>query len=109
MIQTTDSGVGETPVEAPTNVRVVQLSDLEFKRYFPPRFDNSVGREDNGFADIEFTVTAEGRTADIIVLDSTTMRDRGVRRAESAVQKWRFVPISEPARTGVRLRYQSQQ
>ena len=90
--------------------QVVPLSALEFKRYVQPRLvpTSATRRQEDGFIDIEFSVNQDGTTTDIEVMDTTTMTQRSITRAVNAVERWRFEPIPQPVRSGVRLRYQDE-
>ncbi|MEM7281625.1 MAG: TonB family protein, partial [Pseudomonadota bacterium] len=90
-----------------TDVQLVPLSALQFKRYVQPRLvpTSATRRQQEGFIDVQFTVNQDGTTSDIQVTE-TTMSRRSITRAVNAVERWRFEAIPQPVRSGVRLRYE---
>ncbi len=108
--QALESAISPGPAnqDSSDQLQVVPLSALEFARYVQPRLvpSSATRRQEDGFIDIEFTVNQDGTTADIQVMDTTTMTTRSITRAVNALERWRFEPIPQPVRSGVRLRYQ---
>jgi protein TonB len=68
---------------------------LEQIRYVPPRYPrNAQRRQQEGWVDVTFMVQANGRTADVGVLDSSPA-DLFDRAAIEAVEAWRYAPLSQ--------------
>jgi TonB family protein len=101
---------GPPPELAPPKIEEVLMSTLKFKRFVEPKFPRRARDEGvQGWVDVRFLVTAEGRTAEIEVLDSQpggTFDEAAV----AAVERWRFKQRridgeAVPSRTGIRLRF----
>jgi TonB family protein len=101
---------GPPPELAPPKIEEVLMSTLKFKRFVEPEFPRRARDEGvQGWVDVRFLVTAEGKTAEIEVLDSQpggTFDEAAV----AAVERWRFKQRrvdgeAVPSRTGIRLRF----
>ncbi len=93
-----DRVAGELATElAAAEIRVVgatvlPASELELVSAVPPVYPrNAMRREQEGWVEVEFTVTTEGRTADIAVVDSDS-RDVFNRATIRSVSQWEFKP-----------------
>lgn len=96
---------------APAGPPAVALSSLKFKRYVKPA-TRLRSRDDDtpGWVELRFTVTPDGHTHAIEILESSPpgLYDRA---ALAAVNRWRFEPVidnGQPVerRSAVRLRFQ---
>lgn len=80
-------------VEAPADTAAEP--ELEQLRYVPPRYPRSAQRREvEGWVDVEFVVQANGRTAEVNVLDSAPPETFD-RAAIDAVEAWRYAPLSQ--------------
>lgn len=103
---------GEIGPLPPPGPGMVNLSELEFRRFAEPRYPRRlVAKRVEGWVAIEFLVNEKGETEDIRILDSdppTLFNEEAI----TAVEKWRFKPYivdGEPTATysQVRLRFKN--
>ena len=95
-----NAGGAKTVAESPG---LLPISDFEIRKYVNPRMPprSKSDSTTTGWVDVEFTVKADGRTADILVLESS--RRRLERNAVAAVRRWEFVPSGAVGRTQARV------
>ena len=87
--------------------KVLPIRELTVRRQSQPQLPRGV---DSGYVELLFTVDEEGDVADVQVVSVSD--EVLVDAAVSAVQRWRFEPITErgrplPVRSGVRFSFQS--
>ena len=72
---------------------VISASLLEITEAVPPVYPRgALRREMQGWVDVEFTVTADGSTSDIVVTNSSNNTSIFNRSTLQAVSQWRFRP-----------------
>ncbi len=72
--------------------RVIPMEELEIVKFVEPRYPKRAAREQvSGWADVQFTVSEDGRPEEIEVID---VSDKGYFESATrqAVSKWRFKP-----------------
>ena len=89
---------------------VVGANSLARVEYVPPKFPASMrNRSMNGWVELEFTVRADGSTADIVVTNSNPRRTFDS-SAVAAISQWRYKPVMKSGkpvdqRVAVRIRF----
>jgi TonB family protein len=86
------------------------LSALDFDRYVEPEAPGQGLRAGSGWVDVNFSVDARGRTADVTIADSN-LPSRFNAPVLTSVKKWRFKPYERNGkavsiRSSARLRFQ---
>lgn len=95
----------------PTSQEPVPVSELQFKRYVEPKYPRSAfNRSVNGWVDLEFTVSRDGRAKNIRI-GQAEPPNQFEDAAIAAVRKWEFEPElvdGQPIekRAKVRVRFQ---
>lgn len=89
----------------------VALRDLEFKNFVEPRYPRRLDRNYSGWVDMEFSVDANGRTTEVVVVDMN-LPDAFAEPSLDAVREWRFEPYefageAVAVRSAVRLRFEN--
>ncbi|MDX1480182.1 MAG: TonB family protein [Woeseiaceae bacterium] len=105
----------ESASAAPTEQKaeLVSITNLTRTRYVPPKYPRAAERRElSGYVDVIFTVTGDGKVADIEIRESEP-GDAFVNSAIDAVEKWEFEPVIEngeavPRRVAVRLSFNFQ-
>jgi TonB family protein len=93
-----------------TNGDVVGASSLQRLEYVAPKFPAMTrNRATSGWVELEFTVRADGTTADIVVTNSNPRRTFD-NSARAAVSEWRYKPVMRDGkpveqRAAVRIRF----
>jgi TonB family protein len=106
----TQTPANAPPVAAPADV-LVSESSLTRVRFVPPVYpDDALAHGISGWVDLEFTVTGDGKVADIVVLNA---EPSGVfeRAARAALANSRYRPVQRDGvpvaqRTRIRMRFQ---
>ena len=82
---------------------LLPIAAFEIRKYVNPRMPRRSKSDSTttGWVDVEFTIKADGRTAEIEVLESS--RRRLERKAVAAVRRWEFVPPDTDGRTQARV------
>lgn len=74
------------------SARLIPVAEMKVAEYVPPKYPERAERKNiQGWVDVEFTVTRDGETRDITVMDADP---KGVFEAASrkAISRWRFEP-----------------
>ena len=93
--------------------KIYPISALKVIRQVSPSYPRSLDHSgQDGYVQVEFTVTEAGEVRDAKVLESSSSQFDSA--ALSAVNKWRFQPVQEedrpiPVRTRVRFNFKGQQ
>ena len=108
------AGIVEPSIPAPvppTSQEPVPVSELQFKRYVEPKYPRGAfNRSVNGWVDLEFTVSRDGRAKNIRI-GQAEPPNQFEDAALDAVRKWQFEPElvdGQPVekRAKVRVRFQ---
>jgi TonB family protein len=102
--------LGATRERLAQQTSVVGANSLERLTYVEPKFPAATrNRELEGWVELEFTVRADGSTADIVVTNSNPRRTFDA-AARNAIAQWRYQPVTRDGkavdqRVAIRIRF----